>query len=880
MSIKAIEESSIHDFYKEYIERFNFICERYADSIAMSSLQNDDSIKEFTFSEMKKECENIANLIKKVGINAGDRFAIVAQHSMETILVVYSLSLLHVTIIPIDSSLPKEEINRLLQFADVSGIYTTDVKYSLLDDCAKASIPIFIFNESGDFELYPDSIEKCIVEKQCPIDLEVAAIIFSSGTTAQMKGIMVTYKSIVESRPVYIKISGVRPGMKLLHVLPFNHIAGFIDSFFHTAEGCQLCFITDMDSSKLQKALITFKPELFAMVPKVYEVIEQKICAQIKQKGIAVYSGFKFLLFLSGISRKYFGINWGRKLFKGIYSQVLGSGIISVGSGASLCPEHTAKFFLDMGLSWCNFYASTEVGVPFITTGILDKYPYNTVGRIDRDKEIQVKINNPDNNGIGEIYAKSKLMMKGYFREPELTKNAFEDGWFKTGDTGYIDKNGYLYVTGRLKEAIMLHNGKKVAPSDIETFYSSVVDGINIVSCGISSEDGFDEIHIFIETNGISKVKAEHTKEKILELSRSQNTLYKVHGVHFIDKMPMTSVGKVKRYKLQQLVNIPDTVVSTKLNDTIENIIISIIRKFSKYQETILLSSSLRDELGLDSLSMLEIAVELEDIYNIDICSGLNNILTVNDMLLYIKNNGTNQINSSRIDISNFPAIKTKKDVKKLKYYMHLSKIIWKFNITGKENIPKSGNYIICPNHQSHLDGLWVWTAIGADNINIDKICCLAKKEHLDSELSKGWLRMLGGIPVDRSGNSAPAMKRASECLKDNYNILIHPEGTRTKNGYLGEFRNGASKLAIDSGIKIIPVCINGAFEIYPFNRSLPKFFNFRKMKRHVINIAFGVHIDPTSKSTEEVTDEIRKNILEMEKNIHDIKYDNYKFIK
>ena len=870
MSIKDVEKPTTQDFYQEYIDRFNFICEKYDGSVAMSCLQNDDSITELTFSEMKKECDKIYNVIKKAGINAGDRVAIVAQNSMETILVGYSLSLMHITIVPIDSSLPKEEINRLVQFADVSGIYTIDAKYSLLGDCAKASIPIFRFNESGDFELYPGSIEKCTIEKQFPRDLEVAAIIFSSGTTTQMKGIMVTYKTIVESRPVSKKTIGFKPGMKLLHVLPFNHIAGFMSSFCYTLQGGQLCFIADMDSSKLQKGLITFRPEFFLMVPKVYEVMEQKICAQIKQKSIVVYGGFRFLLSLSGICRKYFGINWGRKLFKGIYSQVFGSGIICLATGATLCPEHTAKFFLDMGMTWANFYTSTEVGVPFITTGILDKYPYNTVGRIDRDKEIQVKIKNPDDNGIGEIYAKSNLMMKGYFREPELTKKAFEDGWFKTGDTGYIDKHRYLYVTGRLKETILLHNGKKVAPSDIDAFYSSVIDGVNIVSCGVSSKDGFDKIHIFIEISYTSKAKAEHAKEKILELSKNQNTLYKVHGVHFIDKIPMTSVGKVKRYKLQELVNIPDTVVATELNDTIENTIISTIRKISKYQETISLSSSLRDELGLDSLSMFEIAVELEDIYHMDICSGLNNILTVNDILLYIKNNGAKQINSSRIDISNFPEIKTKKDVKKLKCYMRLSKIIWKLNVTGKENIPTSGNYILCPNHQSHLDGMWVWTAIGEDNINIEKICCLAKKEHLDSKLSKRWLRMLGGIPVDRSGNSAPAMKRASECLQDNYNILIHPEGTRTKTGALGEFRNGASKLAIDSKTKVIPVYIEGAFEIYPYNRFLPKLFNFKKMKRHIINITFGTPIEPISKSKEEITDEIRKSILEMEKNIHE----------
>ena len=124
---------------------------------------------------------------------------------------------------------------------------------------------------------------------------------------------------------------------------------------------------------------------------------------------------------------------------------------------------------------------------------------------------------------------------------------------------------------------------------------------------------------------------------------------------------------------------------------------------------------------------------------------------------------------------------------------------------------------------------------------------------------------MLGAIPVDRSGNSAPAMKRALQCVNSGYSILIHPEGTRTKTGEMGTFRNGAAKLAIDCGKKIIPVYIGGAFDIFPYNRAIPKFFNFKNLKRYMINISFGTPIEPFGKSKEELTEEIRNCILKME---------------
>ena len=192
---------------------------------------------------------------------------------------------------------------------------------------------------------------------------------------------------------------------------------------------------------------------------------------------------------------------------------------------------------------------------------------------------------------------------------------------------------------------------------------------------------------------------------------------------------------------------------------------------------------------------------------------------------------------------------------------------LWKFEILGGENIPLNGNFILAPNHESHLDGLWVWTAIhmGIQNktilntVDFAKICCLAKEEHLDSSVSKLFMNLVGGIPVDRSGNTAPALRQCEECLKNGYYVLIHPEGTRTRNGEMNHFKKGAAEMAIRTRTNIIPVTISGAREIFNPENRLPRIFDRKKLSRYKLTISFGKAINPVEKNVCEITTELEK---------------------
>lgn len=423
------------------------VMEQFASKNAVEFLRMEATDK-YTFAEIKCKMIDIELKLNQVGLIKGDRIAMILPHSPWSVVMGITLVRMNVTNVLIDASLPINEIGDLIEFADVQAIITTEAFCKKLEEIRTLDMPCFVLENQGKLNLHNGKdYTGAIIRHAIDAELDVIAILFSSGTTDQMKGVKITYKSVILARDIFAKLSGLESHMTYLLVLPFNHIAGFTGAMTYFLTGCTLGFIEDVNASKLQDGLLRFQPHYFAMVPKVFEVMEQKIRAKIHEKGKTVEAFMNLVLSTSGFLRKKWGINIGKSLFKNIRNQVFGENIFGIGVGASPCKKSTAEFFLNLGLEWANLYATTETGVPITATGVLDRYPVGTVGNVNHHNEIKVRIANPDEKGIGEIQVDTEMIMKGYFRQPELTELAFDGEWFKTGDYGRIDENGYLYIT-------------------------------------------------------------------------------------------------------------------------------------------------------------------------------------------------------------------------------------------------------------------------------------------------------------------------------------------------------------------------------------------------------------------------------------------------
>ncbi|MBS6196032.1 MAG: AMP-binding protein [Clostridiales bacterium] len=772
--------------YHFFQEKIREICEKYKEKTAITYMRKDNSRYKLSFGEIYKKILDFHNIFRQYGLRAGDRIVILTPHSPYGIIAGLAAAYWQFTSVLIDASLPEEEVRRLADDADVRAVLTTKSLLQVFPAERYGTIPICDIEESDFgypvFERYSRDVKK---ERTPDPDEDVISILFSSGTTSMMKGIMITYDSVFEARDIFADLAGLTSDMTYLLVLPFNHIAGFTGAMTYFLTGCEIGMIEEVNASKLQKGLLDFQPSYFAMVPKVYEVMEQKIRKAAAEKGKAAEFVFNRGLAFSGFLRKRFGLKIGRKLFAPVLEKVFGKNIFGLGTGAAPCKESTAKFFINMGIEWANLYAATEAGVPIAATGIHDRYPVGTVGNVRRDKRISVRVKNPDEKGIGEIQVYSKMLMKGYFREPELTKEAFDGEYFKTGDYGYIDRKGNLYITGRIKEAILLHNGKKVSPVDIDAVYQKILpENCVAASCGIRKKgQNYDEIWLFVERSELCILTEDEIRNKIQTHSASTGGNYQISHIKFVEKIPVTSVGKVRRYLLKEL---------------------------AKQENT-----------------------EWEQ---------------------------TEKIHEDETEY------RTKDFPEKCKWYhkavfwvlRKLLSVVWKIEVRGLENIPESGKYILCPNHQSHLDGLWVWSALKNHFPGADKICCMAKQEHLQSRFSHFWMTMLGGVPVNRTGNTLPAIQRCRDSLKTEKNcLLIHPEGTRTRDGKIGNFKKGAAIIALGTGYPIIPVRITGAYDIFPYMRRYPKWMDIARGKRYKLQIEFMKQISPKGETKESLTEKL-----------------------
>lgn len=304
----------------------------------------------------------------------------------------------------------------------------------------------------------------------------------------------------------------------------------------------------------------------------------------------------------------------------------------------------------------------------------------------------------------------------------------------------------------------------------------------------------------------------------------------------------------------------------SKTNLDVEETVLQIISTFTynESSENITCESRLKSDLGIDSLSMLEMCVKIKGEFGISIENSLESIESIADIISYIEHDSQNgRIPEYRIE--DYPLAKTLKQLNALKRLMKWTNAIWRINATGVDNVLSSRNYIICPNHISTFDGLWVWTALGFDNINPEKICELAKHEFLKGRFTGIGMTLLGGIPIDRKGNPLPAMLRCIKCLKEeNYSLVIHPEGTVTRDGKIQEFKGGAAKIAIDSDVDIIPVLISGVTARVKNGLALPRLFDWKRLRRQRVNISFGKAISPKERTVDELTSIIRVAIEDL----------------
>ncbi len=458
--------------------------------------------KNTTYKKMLDEINALGSALYKLGLK-GKRIAICGRNRYEWALTHLSCLLGGMCSVPLDKELQVDELEDSLVRSRADAI-VFDEKYQekieTIKNNGKTNLKVYIcMSELKDYINIPSLIEEGskIIESgnkdyiNCEIDSHsMSILLFTSGTTSKSKAVMLAQYGIAVNVYNMQLVEDITDKDVNIAFLPFHHIFGSTCMIVMLACGVKTVFTDGL--RYIQKNLKEYKVTLFVGVPllvdKMYENIEKEIENQNKTKIIEIAKVLSnFLLKLH--------IDVRRKMFKQVIDGLGGEMRFVISGGAPL-DKRTEKGFNDLGIKMVQGYGLTETS-PVIAAENFKQVKYGSVGIPLKD--VKVEIVNKDEKGIGEIRVKGPNVMLGYYENEEATKEVLKDGWFYTGDLGYIDKKGFLFITGRRKDMIVLKNGKKVFPEELETLVNRIYEVEESFVYGMPEEDDKSKIKVAIK---------------------------------------------------------------------------------------------------------------------------------------------------------------------------------------------------------------------------------------------------------------------------------------------------------------------------------------------------------------------------------------------
>lgn len=450
-------------------DMFDSSCELFSDRIAFLRRASQKSDwTEITYKELGKSVYALGTALIKLGLK-DKKIAIIGENRYE-----WAISYLAIvggvgTVVPIDKELTDVEIRTLLDAASADAlIYSPKIKKKYPELFETLGVKLICMEESETDESFDDLIKagellieqgdrSFIDEKVYEDDIDI--LLFTSGTSGDAKAVMLSHKNVAKNLMNMCSMVDIRPDDRFFSLLPLHHTyectCGFLCPLYR---GSSICYC--MGLKYIVKNLQEYKPTMVLTVPLVIETIYKQIMRTIEKNGMTkkVALGKKITALLLK-----FGIDKRKEIFKQIHDNLGGNIRMFIAGAAAVDPE-VAKNFRAFGLHAIQGYGLTECA-PIVAVNREEYFDDPSCGL--PLPEVEVKIDNPDKNGLGEIIVKGENVMVGYYQKPELTAEVIKDGWFYTGDIGYM-KDGFIYITGRKKFVIIAANGENVFPEEIE----------------------------------------------------------------------------------------------------------------------------------------------------------------------------------------------------------------------------------------------------------------------------------------------------------------------------------------------------------------------------------------------------------------------------
>ncbi len=549
-----------HKLHSNFIDLMREKSDIYGQVKALT-LKTKDGYDELSYIEIYRKSKSFANyLIEDIKVERGERIAIICESRPEFSIGMFASIQTGAITVPLDVKLTVPEHTHILtdcnprillcsshyidHALEVKNNVPSIEKIYVLDDEDKSNTEVeYVSDKNGDLEKH--------ISRARTLD-ETALIVYTSGTTGNPKGVMISFGNIYSQLRDFESMFKLSNNNTLLSILPLNHLLELDCGFFGMLYmGAKVVYIKSLNPKELTSTMKEKGITNMIVVPLVAKMLKNSIDKQINKQPPAAQKAFKIMYKISKIMPRTVR----RLMFKSVIDGLGGKLECFICGGAPL-EDNVAEFFERIGIPIFQGYGLTETS-PTIST---NRYGHSKIGTVGQAlPSVMVKL--ADN---GEILATGPNVMQGYYNKPEMTSEVIdEDGWFHTGDIGEIDKQGYIKITGRIKNMIVLGGGKKIFPEEVEAVLetSSIIKEVCVMSLTIKSGNkaGTEEVGAIISPSDELAKQSDEEIQKALEeevkkLSEANLAPYKAPTVVVLhrDELPKTSTRKVKRKDLKE----------------------------------------------------------------------------------------------------------------------------------------------------------------------------------------------------------------------------------------------------------------------------------------------------------------------------------------
>ena len=895
--------------YKDLVELFDSAAKLHKDRVAMRLLPTrDEDGKDlepvvYTYAHIQDMAEQGAGSLRQLGVQPRDRVMLLSENRPEWGISYFAILKAGATVVPLDAQLSLAEVKnlarssgaraliasvkqaeRLLTDEDIavpmaatSGFPSGGKRGDTVDEAALLAILGRVMGRAEALDLgvigFDDVLNEPAVSPMAVtpkrLGSAVASLIYTSGTTGDPKGVMLTHKNLTSMTSKMSSLFRLYRHDGLLSVLPLHHTfefsAGLLMPLVH---GSSITYLEEIGPDALADAFAEGQITSMVGVPALWQLLHRKIFKAVSERGPILQRLVDNIVELSRTIAEKTGINIGRLLFFPVH-RGLGGRMRLLISGGSALPDHIMKSFHGLGFRLFEGYGMTEAA-PVITVQRPSDTPI--IGSVGRALPgVDVKIHEPDENGVGEIIAKGPNVMAGYYENPEATATVLKDGWLHTGDLGRVDEDGNFYIVGRKKDMILGASGENVYPDELEELFgdSPYVKELSIV--GLPQDGGGETVAaLFVpdyDQDGLSRETVrERVRQHIADISK-QLPLYKRVKVYHLWELdlPRTSTRKVKRgevvaeiRKLERAASEANKIrreraeADTKGGESGRKgngeWVGQIIAQVTQKKRGQIKPETRLEDLGFDSLMFTEFGVALEAAgISVPDPSALTELETVADVKTYLDEHGgksgarkparkdrvrdSSDGDDDEIEVPDFLVRIGRQALRRGQRATY--ERLYDTDVTGQAYIPPTGGFIVAANHASHLDMGLVKHALGEQG---ELMVALAAKDYFfgDPVRRAYFENFTNLVPMERYGSLRESLRLAGDVIRAGHILLIFPEGTRSVSGIMTDFKPSLGYLALTNKCGILPLFLGGTYDAFPKGAYLPRLPKHRELAAHI----------------------------------------------